>query len=230
MSNLDIRHAPVMRGRNAVLEAGQIAAPLPAVVGVVGINGSGKSSLFMHLGGNLLNGQPPHIRMGGGPVRVATMPQEPALPGWLYPAQVARLYGCRFDDLLIDMPGLHLEEVESRRVRQLSVGQRQALAAAITMQQKADLTLLDEPFAALDFRRRIGLLDLIAKRSQDSRSAVMLSSQSAADLVSVCDHFVVIHQGRYAFAGPRGQLATDNTPDGIERRLLELLTAAPAGR
>src|SRR5690606_37892785 len=91
---LRIEHVQVRRGRSRVLEPGGITASAPAAIGVVGINGSGKSSLFMHLADVLLASRSgSSIRIDGRPASVAYVPQHPALPGWLTPREVARVYG-----------------------------------------------------------------------------------------------------------------------------------------
>lgn len=218
--SLEIRHGVLRRAGAAVLEPGRISAPAPVGIAVVGINGSGKSSLFMHLTDALRSSRgSASVEVGGGPASLSCMPQEPAFPAWLSVRDVARLYGLELDALCAWMPHLYLAEIARKRAHALSVGQRQALALALAIGRDADVTLLDEPFSALDFRRRMGALDLLAAHRAQGRS-LLLSSQSAADLIDLCDHFVVLREGRYVFNGRRAELAVD----GVERRLLELLT------
>ena len=224
---LEIRHGPVRRGRRTVLEAGHITARMPAAVALVGINGSGKSSLFMQITDTLSSRGSASVTLDGRPATLAYVPQVPALPGWLRAEQVAAMFRLSFADLGRAMPGMYLTEMAGRRVATLSVGQRQALAIAIALGRDADVTLMDEPFSALDFRRRICVLDLLRAR-RDAGRAVVMSSQSAADLIELCDRFVVIRDGRYVFDGSRTDLS-DGTERDVEQRLLELLTMpAPA--
>lgn len=221
---LVVRHGPVLRGRHPVLEPGTIDLPLPAAVGVVGINGSGKSSLFMALAGVLRNRGVATVTVAGVAASVAWAPQTPALPEWLSVEDVTRLYGVQFADLLASMPGLHLEELAGQRASALSVGQRQALCFALALALGAALTLLDEPFSALDFRRRLGALSLLADwRRKHPERALFLSSQTSTDLVDVCQHFIVLRSGRYAFNGPAEELAAGGG-GSVEDRLLRLLT------
>lgn len=220
---LDISHGAVRRGRRTVLESGRFSFELPAALAVVGINGSGKSSLFMQLTETLANRVTASITIDGRRPSLAYVPQVPALPGWLKADRIAAMYGLDFDELVARMPGLHLDEVASRTSRNLSVGQRQALAIAVALGRNADLTLLDEPFSALDFRRRMGTLDLLRQHLNAGR-AIILSSQSAADLIELCDQFAVIRDGSYVFNGMRSELAPGGDAATVEQRLLELLT------
>lgn len=220
---LDIRHGAVRRGRRTVLEPGHFSFQLPAALAVVGINGSGKSSLFMQLTDALADRVSAAITIDGRRSSLACVPQVPALPGWLKADRIATMYGLELGVLMARMPGLHLDELASRKSRDLSVGQRQGLAIAIALGRNADVTLLDEPFSALDFRRRIGTLDLLRQHLAAGRT-IILSSQSAADLVELCDRFAVIRDGRYVFNGTRAELAAGGDGREVEQRLLELLT------
>jgi ABC-type multidrug transport system ATPase subunit len=238
---LEITHTVIRRGRRTVLESGHVTAALPAAIAVVGINGSGKSSLFMRLTDTLAGVGSAAITIDGRRASVAYVPQTPALPGWLGAGHVAELCGLSFDALVVGMPGLHLAEIGREKAAGLSVGQRQALAIALALGREADVTILDEPFSALDFRRRIGTLDML-RQWKDADRAILLSSQSAADLVDLCDRFIVIRDSRYVFVGTRAELAgrpaDADPPRGgsssggrehpddrrVEQRLLELLT------
>lgn len=238
---LEITHTAIRRGHRTVLESGHVTAAMPAAIAVVGINGSGKSSLFMRLTDTLAGVGAASMTIDGRRASVAYVPQTPALPGWLGASHVAELYGLSFGALVAGMPGLHLAEIGRQKTAALSVGQRQALAIALALGREADITILDEPFSALDFRRRIGALHML-RQWKDVGRAILLSSQSAADLVDLCDRFIVIRDSRYVFVGTRAELAGSEAHAGpsrehsgtgrcvqpddslVEQRLLELLT------
>jgi ABC-type multidrug transport system ATPase subunit len=179
---------------------------MPSALAVVGINGSGKSSLFMRLTDTLGTAGSASVTVDGQRASVAYVPQTPALPGWLHAGHVAELCGLPFAALVDAMPGLYLADIGREKASTLSVGQKQALTIALALGREADVTILDEPFSALDFRRRIGTLDML-RQWRDAGRAILLSSQSAADLVDLCDRFIVIRDGRYVFVGTRAELA-----------------------
>ncbi|MBR9991397.1 MAG: ATP-binding cassette domain-containing protein [Gemmatimonadetes bacterium] len=220
---LDIRHDAIRRAGRTVLEAGSITVGAPAALAIVGINGSGKSSLFMQLTDTLSSRGSAVVTLDGRSATLAYVPQSPGLPDWLRTERIADMYGLAFDALVDAMPGLHLAEIAGQRASTLSLGQRQVLAIAIALGRDADVTFLDEPFSALDFRRRLGTMELLRER-RDAGRGVVLSSQAASDLIELCDRFVVLRDGRYIFNGRRQDLAADADVREVELRLLHLLT------
>jgi ABC-2 type transport system ATP-binding protein len=209
MSWLAITHGAVRRAGRPVLSAASIRVALPASIAVVGANGSGKTSLFLLLAG-ALDRQRAIILIDGAPATIAYVPQEPALPPWLDGRRAAALYGLHgvaFDRLVTEMPALRLRELADLRVGSMSTGQRQALSIALALGRGADVTLLDEPFSALDFRRRVGALELLAEwRARHPGRALLVSSQNAADLLTLCDRFLVLRDGGLVFNGTRAEL------------------------
>jgi simple sugar transport system ATP-binding protein len=80
-------------------------------------------------------------------------------------------------------------------VRQMSGGQRQAVAIARTRLADAKLILMDEPTAAISVRQIAEVLDLI-RRLKHAGIAVMLISHRMPDVFDVCDRVVVMRRGR----------------------------------
>jgi ABC-2 type transport system ATP-binding protein len=235
---LRLHHGALRRGRQVVLQAGAITAPAGAHVALVGLNGAGKTTLLLHAAGTVGRGRAMQLEVEGADgwsavhrPRRALAPQQPRLPGWLRVADVLRLYGCEPDSVTASLPGLHIGELLDARTRTLSVGQAQAVSVALALAGDADLVLLDEPLASLDFRRRIGLLEALAARPR--RGMLLMSAQAAADVAGSCDRVVVVKAGRYAWQGPvRDLIDSDDSgvhesaaPDAerLERRLLALL-------
>jgi len=232
MRQAELWHEPIRRGRRVVLHAAAVPLPASGVIGIVGVNGAGKSTLFHALAGTL-RGAGAAIRAGrsiGPEETVGFAPQEPAFPDWLDVADVARLYGAEIDDVVRRTPGLLVEEIRTRSVHALSAGQRQALAIALALAAGSNLTLLDEPFAPLDFRRRFGLVRLLrARRGEDARGLVLVSSQSAADLLDTCDWILVLRDGRYVHSGAADILTAGIADPAKARQRFEAAVLALLG-
>src|SRR5208282_3713543 len=80
-------------------------------------------------------------------------------------------------------------------VRQMSGGQRQAVAIARTRLSQAKIILMDEPTAAISVRQVAEVLSLI-QRLRDGGIAIVLISHRMPDVFAVSDRIVVLRRGR----------------------------------
>ncbi len=227
-----ISHGSVRRGRAIILKSGSVEIPCGVVTGIVGINGAGKSTWMLHAAG-VLKGAPMPADI------VAYGPQQPTFPGWLSPQRIASMFTCDFTAMCAEFPSLALGEIQSCSGRTLSVGQSQTLSIALALAARAPITLLDEPFAPLDFRRRIGLSSILPRRAADTNAAIVISTQSASEIIDTCGWIVVLQEGRYVYAGSVETLSGGGDAEArrrhLERELLDLMlpggtaTRRPAG-
>jgi simple sugar transport system ATP-binding protein len=79
-------------------------------------------------------------------------------------------------------------------VKQMSGGQRQAVAIARTMLSEAKIVLMDEPTAAISVRQVAEVLELI-RRLKAQGVAIMLISHRMPDVFAVCDRIMVLRRG-----------------------------------
>ena len=80
-------------------------------------------------------------------------------------------------------------------VKQMSGGQRQAVAIARTRLSEPKIVLMDEPTAAISVRQVAEVLNLI-RRLRDHGIAVILISHRMPDVFSVADRVAVLRRGR----------------------------------
>jgi ABC-2 type transport system ATP-binding protein len=228
-----ITHPDIRRGHTLALHAAELELPARANVGIIGVNGAGKSTLMHGLAGSLRGRHARPQLHGLVADRIAYTPQQPAFPDWLRAEAIPELFGLELAKLERRFPELLLEELRGKRVATLSVGQRQVLSVAISLATDAPLTLLDEPFASIDFRRRVALLAVLRRRA--GRGLALIASQNGADLVETCSWMVVLREGHYVFSGPREEL-TGGATDGaaalarFEENVIGLLAGGPGLR
>ncbi|KQV12368.1 ABC transporter ATP-binding protein [Rhizobium sp. Root1203] len=195
------------------LEAGQ-------VVGLMGDNGAGKSTLVKIIAGNF---RPSHgtMRMNGAelvlhrPIEarqhgIEIVHQDLALCDNLTAAAnvfLGRELRRGFGPLqVLDYGAMYrrageiFKELKSETrprglVKQMSGGQRQAVAIARTMLSEAKIVLMDEPTAAISVRQVAEVLNLIC-HLRDRGIAVVLISHRMPDVFSVADRVIVMRRGR----------------------------------
>jgi ABC-type sugar transport system ATPase subunit len=93
-------------------------------------------------------------------------------------------------------------------IRQLSGGQRQAVAIARAMASSPRLVMFDEPTAALGARQTAATLQLIRRVAQRG-VAVLLISHNLDDVFAVADRIVALRQGRLALDEPASTVRRD---------------------
>src|SRR5205807_1931651 len=93
-------------------------------------------------------------------------------------------------------------------VKQMSGGQRQAVAIARTRLADAKLVLMDEPTAAISVRQVEQVLALI-RRMRDSGQTVILISHRMPDVFQVCGRVIVMRRGRKVADKPIAQTSPE---------------------
>lgn len=105
---------------------------------------------------------------------------------------------------LLHLVGLH--GFGDRAVRTLSGGERQRVALARALAAEPELLLLDEPFAALDFRIRRGLRDALAGIQVSTGIPMVLVTHSLEDVRALADTLVLMDGGRVVADGTTSEL------------------------
>jgi ABC-2 type transport system ATP-binding protein len=188
-----------------------LVVPGGSVVGLVGANGAGKTTL-LHLAVGLQLPSAGSIRVFGNRpgddaaqlARVGFLAQDAPTYSYLTVAEHLRLgraLNHGWDDDLarrrIDRLGLD----RGQRAGRLSGGQRSQLALTLAMGKHPDLLLLDEPVSSLDPLARREFLQDLMELVAEHGTTVVLSSHLLSDVERVCDHLIVLAEGRVRVSG-----------------------------
>jgi ABC-2 type transport system ATP-binding protein len=182
--------------------------PQGAISALVGPNGAGKTTL-LHLAIGLQ-------RPSEGGVRVLGAPPADMLDQVGFVAQDTPLYKDFTADELVEM-GRRLNRrwdsaLARERLRQVGVpldrptgklsgGQQAQVALTLALAKRPRLLLLDEPVASLDPLARREFLQALMGGVADEGTSVVLSSHLLGDLERVCDHLIVLNEGRVQVLG-----------------------------
>ena len=93
-------------------------------------------------------------------------------------------------------------------VRQMSGGQRQAVAISRALRLNAELIVMDEPTAALGVKETAQVLDLIRRLKADGKT-IILVSHNMADVVAVASRVAIFKSGRKVIDRPVAGLDAD---------------------
>ena len=190
------------------------------VVGLMGDNGAGKSTLVKMIAGNFLptsgemriDNQVVHLNHPVTARRhgIEIVHQDLALCNNLIAAANVFLgrekrigvgpFSILDYDYMYKRAGELFVELKSETrprdiIKQMSGGQRQAVAIARTMLSKAKVVLMDEPTAAISVRQVAEVLNHI-RQLRDQGVAIVLISHRMPDVFSVGDRVIVLRRGR----------------------------------
>ena len=196
------------------------------VLGLVGANASGKTTLLRCLSGeHRFEGE---VRVDGRSRRqigheswhreVAFVPQSPPQPTALQPVELLwssgralslfasdRELAARVEDCLAL---LGLTEFAFSPLSTLSGGKRQLVGIALALLRDPALFLLDEPTSALDLHWRLVVLDLVRQRVRDRGGAVVAALHDLDLAARYCDKIALIGNGRLISAGEPAAVLT----------------------
>jgi glycerol transport system ATP-binding protein len=97
---------------------------------------------------------------------------------------------------------LQLTPLLERRPAELSGGQQQRCALARALVKDAELVLLDEPLANLDYKLRESLRDELPRLFADRGCAVVYATTEPMEALLLGGHVATMHQGRVTQFGP----------------------------
>jgi glycerol transport system ATP-binding protein len=101
---------------------------------------------------------------------------------------------------------LQLTPFLQRRPAELSGGQQQRTALARALVKEADLVLLDEPLANLDYKLREGLRDELPRLFADRDCTVVYATTEPSEALLLGGHTATMHEGRITQYGPTGDV------------------------
>jgi ABC-2 type transport system ATP-binding protein len=187
------RRGWALRGCTFELPAGRVSA-------LIGPNSAGKSTL-MRLAAGLLTPTTGHVRAHH---KLTFLAQDKPLYPRFTVAEMLRAganLNPNWDNAYVARLVEEAEVPMGARINTLSGGQRTRVALALTLGRRPELVMLDEPLADLDPLARKEVMQTLLAEAADTGMTVLLSSHVIADLEGVCDHLVLLANGRVYLSG-----------------------------
>ncbi|MFD3261295.1 ABC transporter ATP-binding protein [Paenibacillus lentus] len=192
------------------------------MVGLIGLNGAGKSTTMKHIlglmtphrGGVVIQGktrdEEPEIYQSS----LAFVPESPLLYEELTVREhlefAARAYNVDQKDYAERSERLlklfHMEEKADSLSMHLSKGMKQKVMIMCAFVARPPLYIIDEPFLGLDPLGIRSLLDFMLEM-KESGSSILLSSHILSTIENYCDRFIVLHKGRVIAQGTLHEIA-----------------------
>lgn len=220
------------------------------VFGLLGPNGSGKTTTLKLLLGLLHPTRGKAIALGGDATepkisaRIGFMPEESYLYRYLNARETLDFYGGLFrlpakirkmrTEALLDMVGL--KAVANRPVGTFSKGMARRIGLAQALINDPDLLILDEPTTGLDPIGTRQIKDLILQLAKRGKT-ILLCSHLLADVEDVCDRIAILYDGKIQSEGKvrellqqtdKREITTGNISDSAVERIRQIVQAENA--
>ena len=203
---IEARHLSLRYGRKTAVDDVSFAIPKGRVVGLLGHNGAGKTSLMKAMVG-MLHGEGELSVMGLQPARervkllesMSYIPDVAILPRW-----------ARVEQLITLMSGLHPRFSADRAralLKRTSVGERDkvgSLSKGMVVQLHLSLIaaidarvmILDEPTLGLDILSRKSFYEMLIEEWCDGERTVLISTHQVEEIESLLSDVMILNEGK----------------------------------
>ncbi|MCD7824711.1 MAG: ABC transporter ATP-binding protein [Clostridiaceae bacterium] len=191
-----------LRGLNVDLHENQL-------IGLIGANGSGKTTFFKICAGFEAPTAGAVEMYGLDPVRDIRMKEEiiysmhdlPVGKNWklkkiiTFYQTVYPHFDTTFCEKVLDL----LEVPETKKVKQLSQGMKSIFHYVCALSARCQVTLLDEPFIGMDIEKRKACYEILLRDYMEYPRTIIVSSHNLAELEGVLSEMLLIDHGRVIF-------------------------------
>ncbi len=227
-----------------------LSIPRGEIFGILGPNGSGKTTtikillglLFPTSGSAEILGKPPtDVSVKA---KIGFLPEESYLYKFMNADETLDFFGRLFHldratrkrrtNELIERFGL--EHARKRRLREYSKGMVRRVSFAQALINDPDLIILDEPTSGLDPISSRQMKDLILELKGKGKT-IFLSSHLLADVQHICDRIAILHEGKLRKTGQVRELLQretsvtmtfENLPEEVRSKMEDLADKAGA--
>ena len=188
-------------GNNNVLDHINFDFGQSQIVGLIGKNGVGTTTLMKVMNGNIIKYKG-EVKVGNKD-NIGYLIEHPKLydnKSGLYNLKLfANVLGKGFDkkyaNQIIDAFGMR--PYVKKKVKKYSMGMKQKLAIAVSLMNKPKYLILDEPTNGMDPDGSIDVLKTIQSLVQELDMKILISSHKLEDIELICDRAVFLRDGNF---------------------------------
>lgn len=176
------------------------------VTGLIGQNGSGKTTTFKAIlgliqtdGGTIeVFGKNPRTLGKEEKKKLGVALSDSGFSDYLTVKDITTVMAAmyeKFDRKEFEEKCRKFQIPDNKKLKEFSTGMKAKLKVLVAMSHHAELLILDEPTSGLDVVARQEILDMLRTYMEDESRAILISSHISSDLEGLCDDFYMIDQG-----------------------------------
>ena len=205
---LQITNLQKSYGSRSVLEGVSFCIPRGKIVGLLGPNGCGKSTI-MKLVAGLIPATKGEILIDGiAPCQqtkslISYLPERSYLNDWMRISDLLSFFHDFYSDFDLERAKQMLADLNialNDRLKTMSKGTKEKVQLVLVMSRRARLYLLDEPIGGVDPAARDYILNTILKNFEED-SSILISTHLIQDVEAVFDRALFLNQGKIVIDG-----------------------------
>ena len=214
-------------GEKEVLKDIDITIQRGKIIGLLGKNGMGKTTLIKLING-LLTPTSGEVLIDGEPVGIKSkkmisyLPERTYLDKSMTVQEVLKFFQEFYDNFDMDKALKLVEDLNlelNTQISKMSKGMQEKLQLILVMSREADLYILDEPLGGIDPATRDYILDTILSNFKEG-SSVLISTHLISDIERILDEVIFLDRGKIVLESDTDTLRTKekSSIDEIFRR------------
>ncbi|WP_419171739.1 ABC transporter ATP-binding protein [Negativibacillus massiliensis] len=205
---LEIKNVHKKYLSHSVLEGVGFSIPRGKIVGLLGPNGCGKTTILKLISG-LLQLDEGEIRINGiSPGQqtksmISYLPERSYLNDWMKISDILNLFSdfyADFDRERAEQMLTDLKISKEEKLKTMSKGTKEKVQLILVMSRRASLYLLDEPIGGVDPATREYILHTILKNF-DENSSILITTHLIQDVETIFDQVLFLNQGKIVIDG-----------------------------
>lgn len=230
MELLEIKHLYKSYDKKQVLKDINITIPHGKIIGLLGKNGTGKTTLIKLIN-DLLTPDKGEILVNGNKVGVETkkvisyLPERTYLNKSMTVEEAINYFSNFYSNFDSNKAIKLLKDLDldiNQKLSKMSKGMQEKVQLVLVMSRKADLYILDEPLGGVDPATRDYILDTILNNFNENAS-VIISTHLISDIEKILDEVIFISDGKISIYSDADELRTKENAsiDEIFRRMFK---------
>lgn len=205
---LEIKNVHKKYLSHSVLEGVGFSIPRGKIVGLLGPNGCGKTTILKLISG-LLQLDEGEIRVNGicpgqqTKSMISYLPERSYLNDWMKISDILNLFSdfyADFDRERAEQMLTDLKISKEEKLKTMSKGTKEKVQLILVMSRRASLYLLDEPIGGVDPATREYILHTILKNF-DENSSILITTHLIQDVETIFDQVLFLNQGKIVIDG-----------------------------
>lgn len=230
MELLEIKNLYKNYGEKQVLNNITLTVPRGKIIGLLGKNGTGKTTLIKLINGLLTPTEGEIIFEGEkiglqSKLNIAYLPERTYLDKSMTINETLKFFKEFYSNFDIDKAKDLLKKLdldENQKIIKMSKGMQEKVQLVLVMSRKADLYILDEPLGGVDPATRDYILDTILTNFNEGAS-IIISTHLISDIERILDEVIFIDKGEIKLTSDADELRNKENAsiDEIFRRMFK---------